>query len=155
MVNLLRKIGEWLDYRWKRFRHVIYDEDGDPYLVRYRLIWTPWAKLYLHHILRSDGDRHLHDHPFDFWSLIIWNGYWEVIPDREFGTWSKMRLAIWLVRKKAEELHRLELFGNKPTWTLVWAGRKRRDWGFKTEDGWIHWQCYQQWKQDKYDQRYS
>lgn len=34
----------------------------------------------LHHIKRSDRDRTLHDHPAASISLVLENGYWEVLP---------------------------------------------------------------------------
>ena len=86
----------------------------------------------LHHILRSDEDRHHHDHPFSFLSLILSGGYVEHRPGHEPtdcppGT---------LVFRKAEELHKLEL-RNGDAWTLVVSGPIRRQWGFHTEAGWI------------------
>ena len=41
-----------------------------------------------------------------------------------------------LNRKRAEDLHRLDL-KHGPVWSLVWCGRRRRDWGFMTEKGWV------------------
>ena len=34
----------------------------------------------VHHILRSDLDRALHDHPWDNASVLLKGGYWEVVP---------------------------------------------------------------------------
>lgn len=36
----------------------------------------------VHHILRSDHDRALHDHPWDNCSIVLRGGYWEVTPGR-------------------------------------------------------------------------
>jgi hypothetical protein len=47
---------------------------GGSYMRRY-IFRTPWFTLRLHHILRSDDDRHLHDHPFDFTSFLLTGGY--------------------------------------------------------------------------------
>jgi hypothetical protein len=35
----------------------------------------------IHHILRSDTDRHLHDHPWYYLTVILKGGYWEVTFD--------------------------------------------------------------------------
>ncbi len=133
---------------WRRFRYVV-ELDGEPYLVRYRLIRTPWGGLYLHHILRSDKARHLHDHPFDFWTLIIWGSYEEFRPAlREEGSTEVMRGSdpyrrswLSLIRRRAEDLHRIEL--TRPCWTLFWRGPNRREWGFDTEEGWVDWKAYE------------
>lgn len=54
--------------------------DGLPsvlYMKRWRLIHRKWFGVRIHHIVRSDGDRELHDHPFSFVSFILKGGYWE------------------------------------------------------------------------------
>lgn len=99
---------------------------------------TPIGAIRIHNILRSDSDRHFHDHPFNFMSLILRGGYVEHRPHRE-------PRACWpgdLVFHRAEDLHYLKIpphieSGNGGTWTLVFAGNERRPWGFHTEDGWI------------------
>jgi hypothetical protein len=110
----------------------------------------------LHNIMRSDDDRHLHDHPFDFVSLLLTGGYIETVPCESCGgsgirsnpydnaegcddCWDGRRRIVWprfsVVQKRAEDLHSLTL--ERPVWTLVFSGPKRREWGFATERGWI------------------
>lgn len=49
------------------------------YLRRWSM-WLPFGwSLKLHHILRSDSDRCQHDHPWGFWTLILWGGYDELV----------------------------------------------------------------------------
>lgn len=141
---------------WARFRYVIGDGPKGPLLIRYRLISTRWGGVYLHHLMRSDADRHLHDHPWAFWSLILWRGYmeaeplmgqgapalWRAFPD-ELGP-ERQRLTsrapFGLVRHAATDRHRLHL--ERPAWSLIWVGPRTRDWGFHTEHGWVPWQEY-------------
>lgn len=127
---------------------------GAPYMRRF-IFRLPFklGTVRLHQILRSDDDRHLHDHPFDFVSILLTGSYAETTPtpcdcDAESRGYhyrcdfeiSPTRRRIWprfsIVRKRAEDLHRLTL--SRPLWTLVFAGPKRRDWGFATELGWVH-----------------
>lgn len=112
------------------------------YMHRY-IFRTPWFQIRLHHILRSDEDRHLHDHPFNFVSFLLSSGYWEETPLIVNGLMGRQRR--WcprfsFVRRLAEDLHKLTLV--EPTWTLVFAQLKRRDWGFQTEDGWVNNRLY-------------
>lgn len=122
-----------------------------------------WLQIRIHHILRSDKDRFLHDHPFDFFSIILWGGY---IEHREgcrceeskkylaaldtFGikTFSDLLPNWWeppcreykapaIIYRKAEDFHRIQLINDVPTWTLVFASRYFRKWGFLTDKGWI------------------
>lgn len=62
-----------------------YTHLGD-YMHRWWLAGQPkdsesagWA-VRVHHILRSDHDRALHDHPWNNASLVLRGGYWEVTP---------------------------------------------------------------------------
>lgn len=148
----------WLLRMRERFRYVIGGGPKGPLLIRYRLVSTRWGGIYLHHLMRSDADRHLHDHPWAFWSLILWRGYVELEPKRGQGapgifapnpyrreeqlervrmTW---RPPLGLVRHRATDRHRLQLLA--PAWSLIWIGPRVREWGFHTEHGWIPWQDY-------------
>src|SRR5687767_11882279 len=49
---------------------------GDPYLYRWTFFDLGFCSLKLHKIVRDDYDD-LHDHPWDFWSLILAGGYYE------------------------------------------------------------------------------
>lgn len=123
------------------------------YMERW-LLMTPWGTLRLHHILRSDDDRELHDHPWDFVSLLLSAGYEEQVPARpgsprltpdrrwEVRTFLKGET----VRHRAEDLHRLEV--PTPAWTLVLTGPTRRSWGFLTEYGWMHYKDWHRWIQE-------
>lgn len=138
----------WLKKRWRRFRYVIHI-DGDPYMVRYRLVsWPDWLRrrgfrnVYLHHILRSDRDREFHDHPWFFKSLILWGGYWEWRPEctvsREFYGPGPQKY--WFgpfssAIHRAEDMHRVELKPGRTAWTLVFVGPAVRNWGFLLRDG--------------------
>lgn len=121
----------------------ISDLIGTDYMRRWQLR-LPWCTLRLHHILRSDDDRDFHDHPMDFISLILSGGYIEHTPDGD----QRRYLPGDLNRRKAEDLHRLEL-PDGPVWTFVLAKPFRRVWGFTTEDGWIAADEYDNYKRGK------
>lgn len=131
--------------KWSLFhKEVIVDEEGDEYLVRYRIFDTPWLRLYFHKIKRSDGDRDMHDHPWWFITLLLRGGYTEHTPSG-----SKFKAAGSIIKHKASDLHRLELPNGKECWSLVLAGSKKRSWGFDTENGWVHNQEYNDTKHIK------
>lgn len=60
-------------------KQIIRNDDGVPYMVR-RAINTRFGGVKLHHILRSDDDRDLHDHPWSFLSIVLKGGYFEHRP---------------------------------------------------------------------------
>jgi hypothetical protein len=102
--------------------------------------------LYLHHFLRDDDDRALHDHPSFAVSFIISGGYIEHTIDaggihrrRLFGP-GTLRFLSTL------HTHRIELPQRRddgPTMTLFLFGPAVREWGFHCpERGWVHWKLF-------------
>lgn len=109
---------------------------GHDYMTRHYLVGSPHGmSARYHHILTSDEDPHLHDHPWDFISVILAGSYVELTPDSEteYGPGS-------VLPRQAEQAHRLTL--TKPVWTFVITSPARRRWGFHTDDGWTPWQTY-------------
>lgn len=145
-------------------RMVIMDECDRPYLIRYAFN-TWFGGIKLHHILRSDNDRALHDHPWNFRTFILWGGYWEhtpmnlktnafahpilsrarlCAPSSVDGT---LTLRCWrgpgsYLRRPAEFPHRLELEPGRTAWTIVFTSNRTREWGFHTIKGWIPWRAF-------------
>lgn len=109
---------------------VIRNDQGDPYMCRYKLLKLPFFRIYLHHILRSDEEVELHDHPWHFVSVILWSGYLEVLR----GGRRRLRAGA-VVRHRATDSHRLILA--RPAWTLVFVTGEKRAWGFHTPAGWV------------------
>lgn len=92
---------------------------------------TPLFSIRVHHILKSDDDRWLHDHPFAFASVLLSNGYREVTPER-VKDWPRFSI----ITHKPTDLHRI--VANKgDVWTFVVTGPRVRTWGFQTKDGWV------------------
>jgi len=109
----------------------------DGYMERFWIFQTRWLSARIHRILRSDHDRDLHDHPWDYATVILRGGYWEVSDagKRWYGPGS-------ILFRRATHLHRLTLPSGKPTTTLFLHRTKSREWGFRTDAGWVHWRAY-------------
>jgi hypothetical protein len=122
------------------FRFEAISRRGDVYLHRWTLIGPERGpKVMLHHFLRGDVDPEPHDHPWIFWTFILWGGYYE-------QTWTAEGKALltWygpgsLLRRPAAWAHRVVIPEGKEAWTLVLTGRKVRHWGFWCPLGWIPW----------------
>jgi hypothetical protein len=127
-------IWDWIQ------KHILGRSDiysgGVLYMRRWRVGPKWFLGLRLHHIVRSDADPELHDHPFSFATLILRGGYTEQLAD---GTRTRHGPGSVLFRS-AEVLHRLDL--DKPAWTVVLRGPIRRSWGFMTRIGWMPWQRF-------------
>jgi hypothetical protein len=108
---------------------------GVLYFKRWELLKLPFGYIYLHQILRADEDGHLHDHPYDFVSLIIKGGYIEQVDSgKVFFRNRKLLSAVYMpatgIYHKIYKLH-------APTWSLVFASNRKHHWGYKYKDGWV------------------
>jgi hypothetical protein len=129
------------------FRFDIHDEDdGSLYLRRFVLARAPFGSVYLHHIVRSDRDRCLHDHPWNSLIAVLWGGYREELGAADGSSQLVTRRPGSIRRMSAVTRHRVllnERDGREvPAWTLFIVTRKVRQWGFWTPTGWVQWRTF-------------
>jgi hypothetical protein len=120
---------------------------GENYLVRLRLIQTPWFGVYLHRVLEPDYDFSPHDHPWNFGSLILRGGYTEHIwnnPSYHDEKYFERRWLRWSWHKmRMGQAHKI--VGVMPgTISLIFVGKRHETWGFYTPEGWIDWKVYKE-----------
>lgn len=103
---------------------------GD-YMRRFWIVpftrWLPFS-IRVHHILRPDADEDLHDHPWN-WRTVILRGWY--IEEDEFGELHH-RGTGETVARQAHQLHRITEVSPGGVWTLFIMGRKLNRWGFVT-----------------------
>ncbi len=124
-----------------RQRIIMDRQDNEPYLERYYVFLkdrqTFPFNIFVHKFLKSDPDD-LHDHPWDFMTLILCGGYWEHTENGKF--WRGPGSFRYSPK---ETFHRVELDKNVPEcWTLFMPWKGVKDWGFKTQNGWVQHQQY-------------
>lgn len=110
--------------------------------------WFP-SGVRVHHILRSDNDRCLHDHPWPYMTIILRGGYYE-LTDAVYSRWDGVEhamLAKWygpgsILFRRSTHKHRLILPANKTAWTLFFMGPYQQGWGFYTPEGKVPWREY-------------
>lgn len=158
-VTLCEPLREWekrpRSPRWALLRRYVIPDirnPRQPYLVRWRLLQTPWFAIYLHKICQPDQDRHLHDHPWPFVSIVLRGGYDEVRPHgyrsgARVGEWwparyEKRRGCLSIAFRRSTDLHRISRLHRRPTWTLLLVGPRRRDWGYSVGGRWISHDIY-------------
>jgi hypothetical protein len=149
------------------------NKDGSPYMDRYWVIFPRWITggwgVRVHVIRSSDDDRALHDHPWDFKSIILKDGYWEV-----FGVYDDWKTAqiisiklgyqwkfepqsgkfvVGMYRKAgdvniadATRVHRIRLHKFNDTeqaaTTLFFTGPRKQSWGFMENGVKVPWREY-------------
>lgn len=120
--------------------------DGTDYLVRLRIVQTPWFGIYLHDIHKDDGDRAPHNHPWAFLSIVLRGYYTErLYPDPE---WRPDHYV--LQTHTARSAHRMgrgsahRIVDAAPGLkTLILTGPRRASWGFFIGGKYTDWAEYE------------
>lgn len=173
---------QWLaNYLIRRAQFTPYShltrEDGSAYMLRYWLVpygdpkagancgpvsfWRrPLAWLLqrfgiavrVHKISAPDRDRHLHDHPWSFVSVVLRGWYHERRPlaIRPCFDWAQEYENSSNVRRRAGDIcfrrstdrHRISSV-SVDCWTLFITFRMRQWWGFYTPEGKVYWRDYE------------
>ena len=107
----------------------------DPRLRTYS--WLPLS-IRIHHILRPDSDRHLHDHPWDFRTVILQGWY---VEQREGGRY-RTRVAGETAALGHGEYHRISEVSPDGVLTLFITYRYRGTWGFLVDGVKVPWRKY-------------
>ncbi len=119
----------------------IRSQTGELHFLRYRLFESAWFRIYIHKICKSDEDKHMHSHPWDFLSFILSGSYsqscWE--DAKTFGTTRFDQFDS--VELKKRNYHQIRL--NTPhVWTLVFAWGKYEPWGYLVDGGFVGHKLY-------------
>jgi hypothetical protein len=117
------RLGAWAEAVLRRlfpFREIGWEQYGERF-TRFTLLWTPWLVIHLHIIDSPRRHARCHTHPFHFWTLILWGGYWETLPKGTF--W---RPAGSLLFRPARTVHNVVTAGT--SWSLVFASWRVGPW---------------------------
>jgi hypothetical protein len=97
--------------------------------------------IYLHHFLRSDDDRALHDHPWWNVSILLRGSYVEHTIAAGGVEHAERYEAGAMKWRLATSAHRVELAAGA-CWSLFITGPVIREWGFHCPRGWRHWKKF-------------
>lgn len=134
---MLRKC--WNARKLWRWYYIPQRNSKDALMRRIHLLETPWRDFGLHVLLRADDESFgMHDHPWDFWSIVLWGGYWERFrhahPDMGPNVFLDTdRYRGWFSRMSHEATYQHMIIGtrrNRPCITFWISTKRKRVWGF-------------------------
>ncbi|MDI3356660.1 hypothetical protein MO767_20250 [Pseudomonas sp. UYIF39] len=173
-------IADWLIARAQRtpYLHIMSADGTEMYMGRWWLFnpysrtthkpalwWCPWS-FRIHHIMRPDEDRDLHDHPWNARTIILRGWYAEqrpmsdewkaeflasLIPDADpqLINWAKAEATEYMTRRAGEtarlnhgEYHRIDEISPGGVFTLFITSKWRGDWGFLVKGVKVPWRTY-------------
>lgn len=107
--------------------------------------WLPSVRI--HHIMRPDSDRHLHDHPWNARTIVLEGWYVEQRPYPHDGL--LLGTLVPFTRKPGStarllygEYHRISAISHEGVWTLFITWRYRGTWGFWDGTRKVPWREY-------------
>lgn len=122
----------------------IKSKKGELHFRRWRLLKTRWFDVYIHGIYKADKDKHLHDHPWNIWTMVLWGSYLEELPDSDYI----YRRCFDMGYRGDKEFHKIRsCFG--PVYTLAIMGKKTKEWGYDVNGIWVHNEEYRRLKREK------
>lgn len=157
-VLATRPVRNWLIKRAMAtpYTHIMSADNRDVYMYRYWLFnpydadtkktrWSWLPSIRIHRIMVPDGDRHLHDHPWNARTFIL-DGHYdeERMVDRDPLTdsqyWQDPQVIALFRRLPGKtatlnhgEFHRITAVSPGGVWTLFMTGKYRGTWGFDVE----------------------
>ncbi|MGE1156879.1 hypothetical protein [Pseudomonas kitaguniensis] len=169
-------IAAWLIARAQRapYLHIMSADGAEMYMGRWWLFnpysrdthkpalwWCPWS-FRVHHIMRPDEDRDLHDHPWNARTVILRGWYTEerldlatiadrltpgrpllLLPDEEvYKLTTTTRNPGDTARLNHGEYHRIDELSPGGVFTLFITSKWRGDWGFLVNGVKVQWRTY-------------
>lgn len=147
------RVGDWLIKRAMRtpYTHIMSVDGKDTYMGRWWLFnpyaesgsakrfgwgWLPSVRI--HHIMREDDDRHLHDHPWNARTIVLEGFYQEIHP----GGLHSVRNKGYTGRLLFGQYHRITFVPEVGVWTLFVTWKQRGVWGFDVDGVKVPWREY-------------
>lgn len=96
----------------------------------------------IHQILRADRERHLHNHPWTFRTIILTGWYSEEYLTAGGDLVNRVVWAGESYRRRVGEFHRINAVPPKGVYTLVLHRNKSTWWGFLVDGVCVYWRTY-------------
>ena len=121
-MNLEKKIETFIrrHFPYKEIGWKEYQED----FTRYILFKSKFFSIYLHQLNAPVWQPKCHDHPWWFIAFLIWPGYYEKVGEKIYHRWPGS-----ILYRPASFTHDVLTVGT--SWSIILAGPKSREWGFK------------------------
>lgn len=104
----------------------IRSKKGVLHFRRWQLLKTPWFSIYIHGIYKEDQDLHLHNHPWNIFTILLKGWYVEKLERLE-----RIRHPLHFSFLTTKRFHKIKEILEGPVYTLAIVGRRiNPKWGF-------------------------
>lgn len=127
----------------------IKSKSGELHFKRWRLFATPWFDVNIHAIYKADQDKHMHNHPWNIWTMVLWGGYHEMYRKEKDGSITrKPRIILNMRYANTNQYHKIEQMISKKCITLAIMSKRKSDWGYLVNGEHIQHEEYRRLKRE-------
>ena len=121
----------------------IKSKDGVLHFRRWEILKTRWGSIWIHGIYKEDQDPYLHNHPWDFISVVLFGKYLEKTEDK-FITQSFGKINV----RDGSKYHKIFKLYTKSVYTLFIVSNVKREWGYNKDGEFISNENYRKLKNE-------
>jgi hypothetical protein len=119
----------------------IRSKEGKLHFRRWELLKTKWFSIWIHGIYESDQDLHLHNHPWDFKSIVLKGSYIE-LTEKGFVWQTPLKFN----SRNGENFHKIYKLLTPVVYTLFFVTPPKREWGYEVNGEFITHEKYRELK---------
>lgn len=119
----------------------IRSKEGKLHFRRWELLKTKWFSIWIHGIYESDQDLHLHNHPWDFKSIVLKGSYIE-LTEKGFVWQTPLKFN----SRNGENFHKIYKLLTPVVYTLFFVTPTKREWGYEVNGEFITHEKYRELK---------
>ena len=122
----------------------IRSKSGELHFVRWNIFSIGNFSVNIHAIYKADEDKHLHNHPWNFVSIVLKGWYSEKLE----GDKTNIRYPRNIVKRKKDAFHKIDSLHSKVIYTLNCMWGKRDDWGYMVNGKFVQHEKYRMLKNE-------
>ncbi len=131
----------------------IKSKSGELHFKRWEILSTKWFNIYIHAIYKADEEEHLHDHPWDYTSIVLHGTFVEkqranLIGEIAAYTYNHLHFGS-IIKRKATTFHKILKLESDVIYTLFITSPKYRVWGYDVDNNWVDFETYRKNKNNE------
>lgn len=119
----------------------IRSKTGELHFRRYQLLKTPFGCIYLHKIYKADEDAHLHNHPWNYCSIVLKG----TMIEETRGQHMIMRPMSFVFRRH-DTYHKIKELLSPYVVTLFFTSKNNKEWGYDVDGTFVRHDTYRKMK---------
>lgn len=122
----------------------IRSKSGELHFIRWKIFSIGNFSVNIHKICKADEDKHLHNHPWNFMSIVLKGGYIERLQSGKANLRTFLNTAI----RRAEKFHKIDEMVTKTVYTLNFMWGERKEWGYDVGGKFVQHEEYRNLKRE-------